>query len=178
LFPALLDTVCQAITEATIPPPPSGPGGSLRGAVFHDANRNGLWDVGEAALPGIPVTVYSPSWESTGHTGDDGTYGVVALGASWWGVRITAPEGWKATTPDDRRGYLITEQGTVYFGINFGLATVDAEAAEGLERAVEEAPFILPVTGREAQARLLLSVVAGAALVSAGLFLRRTRHPT
>lgn len=166
----LLDTVCRTITEATIAPPPSGPSGSLRGAVFHDANQNSLWDADEEALPGIGVTVYSPSWESTSYTGDDGTYGVVALAASWWGVRIAVPEGWKATTPVDRWGYLITDQGTVYFGVNFGVTTAEAEEAAG-----EEVPFILPVTGRAASAGLLWLIAVGMALAGTGLFLSRIR---
>lgn len=172
----LLDTVCRTIAESAVEPPPSGPGGSLRGAVFNDVNQNGVWDADEEALPGIGVTVYSPSWESVGYTGDDGTYGVVALGASWWGVRVTVPEGWKPTTPSDRWGYLITDQGTVYFGINFGLTGAEVERETGEEAAVEETPFVLPVTGRAALAGLLWLVAGGMVLAGAGLFLRRTSH--
>ena len=166
----LLDTVCRTIKATVEPPPPPGPSG-LRGAVFHDANQNGLWDADEEALPGIGVTVYSPSWESTSYTGDDGTYGVMALSASWWGVRITVPQGWIATTPDERWGYLITDQGTVYFGINFGLTAAEAE-----EAAAEEMPFVLPVTGRAALAGRLWLTAVSIALTGAGLFLRRTSH--
>ncbi len=188
LSPLLRDTVCQAIVEAKIEPPPLGPDGSLRGAVFDDANRNGRWDADEAALPGIPVTVYSPSWESSGYTGDDGTYGVVALAASWWGVRIVVPDGWQATTPTDRWGYLITDQGTVYFGVNFGLArgeaaeAVDEEAAgeePGEEEgAAEEAPFILPITGGAIPTWPAWLIALGMALASAGVLLRRRSRST
>jgi len=127
------------------------------------------------------VTVYSPSWESSGYTGDDGTYGVVALAASWWGVRIAVPDGWQATTPTDRWGYLITDQGTVYFGVNFGLArgeaVVDEEAAGeepgDEEGAAEEAPFILPITGGAIPTWPAWLIALGMALVSAGVLLRR-----
>jgi hypothetical protein len=173
LSSVLRDTVCRTIAEADIEPPPSAPGGSLRGAVFHDANANHLWDAGEEGLPGIGVTVYSPTWESTGYTGDDGTYGVVALSASWWGVRIDVPDGWTATTPADRWGYLITEQGTIYFGIDFGLTRGEAVEAPAEEKAAEEAPFILPATGRASPAGSLWLIPIGLALAGAGLLLRR-----
>ena len=137
---------------------------------IHDANRNGTWDVGEEGLPGIDFTVYSPGWETAGYTGDDGTYGVVALSESWWGVCVTVPTGWEATTPTDRWGYYISKMGTVYTGINFGLAAAEEEQAMG-----EETPFVLPVTGHTALAGPLLLIVAGMALASAGL-LRRTSH--
>jgi hypothetical protein len=171
----LKDTVCQTIEEAEIEPPPAAPGGSLRGTVFHDANRNGLWDAEEGTLPGIPVTVYSPTWEATAYSGDDGTYGVVALAPSWWGVRIAVPDGWQATTPADRWGYLITELGTVYFGLNFGLTTAEAEEVAREEAVDEEptgkeaAPFILPITGHAAPAGYLWLIAVGLALAAAGL---------
>ena len=110
------------------------------------------------------------------------TYGVVALSASWWGVRIAVPDGWTATTPADRWGYLITDQGTIYFGINFGLTTgageapAEAAVAKEKEEEEEEAPFILPETGRQAPARLLWLLAAGVALAGAGLFLRCAPH--
>lgn len=186
LSSVVLDTVCRTIAEATLAPPPAaGPSGSLRGAVFHDANRNSIWDAGEQALPGIEVTVYSPGWESAGDTGDDGTFGVVALSSSWWGVRVAVPGGWEATTPADRWGYYITEQGTVYFGINFGLAKAEGEmprdeetrAAETPEEETrdeekpdEEAPFVLPVTGGAAGAGM---AAVGVALAGTGLFVRQ-----
>ena len=174
----LRDTVCRTIAEAEVEPPPLGPSGSLRGAVFYDANGNRLWDEGEEGLPGVGVTVYSPTWESSGYSGDDGTYGVVALSASWWGVRIAVPDGWTATTPADRWGYLITDQGTIYFGINFGLTTAGAGEAPAEAAAVEEekAPFILPETGRSAPAWLPWLIAAGVALAGAGLFLRYAPH--
>ena len=182
LSSVLRDTVCRAIAEAEIEPPPVGPSGSLRGAVFHDADANSLWDADEEALPGVDVTVYSPTWESTGPTGDDGTYGVVALAASWWGVRVAVPDGWTATTPADRWGYLITDQGTVYFGINFGLTTAQVGEARGeeitaegaaAEEEKEEIPFILPVTGRAAPAVTPWWIALGVALGGAALFLMR-----
>lgn len=162
LTTVLKETVCQVITDHV----PTQAGGSLRGGVFHDANRNGTWDVGEEGLPGVDFTVYSPGWETTGYTGDDGTYGVVALSESWWGVRVTVPAGWEATTPTDRWGYYISKMGTVYTGINFGLATPEDE---------EAAPFVLPETGYTAWAGPLLLIAVGLALAGAGL-LKRTPH--
>jgi hypothetical protein len=89
-------------------------------------------------------------------------------------VRIAVPDGWQATTPTDRWGYLITELGTVYFGLNFGLATGEAEeiAPEevvGEEAAEEEVPFILPITGHVAPAGYLWPIAVGVALAAAGL---------
>jgi hypothetical protein len=184
LSSVLRDTVCQTIAEAEIEPPPAAPSGSLRGAVFHDVNGNSLWEADEEALPGVDVTVYSPTWESTGPTGDDGTYGVVALSASWWGVRVAVPDGWTATTPADRWGYLITDQGTVYFGINFGLTTGEAVEPRAEEITAEEAaaeeeegvPFVLPVTGRAAPAVTPWLLALGVALAGAALFLSRASH--
>jgi hypothetical protein len=186
LSSVLRNTVCRTIKEAKTGPPPSGAGGSLRGAAFHDVNQNGLWDAGEEGLPGVDVTVYSPSWEGTAYTGNDGTYGVVALGASWWGVRITVPQGWRATTPTDRWGYLITEQGTVYWGLHFGLTpakieeaadqetdeVTTGEEAAGEDETIEETPFFLPVTGHMVLLKELWVIAVGIELAAAAILLR------
>ena len=87
--------------------------------VFHDANGNGRWDEGEAALPGWTVDVNGPNGARL-VTGPQGTAWVGNLANGYaYTVELTVPSegGWYSTTPNP-----LTWMGDcteVQFGVNF-----------------------------------------------------------
>ena len=94
--------------------PAYGPGeGTIRGAVFVDANRNGKMDANEKGLGGVYFTVsngdYSHTYYSENRTVDafgntyaTGTYGPAPLPNGGWRVKFYLPQGYVATTPAER----------------------------------------------------------------------------
>ena len=66
--------------------------GSIRGSAFADADDNGLWDAGEAALSGVQVDLLSASGEmiATTATDADGAYAFEGLAPGAYSVRFTA----------------------------------------------------------------------------------------
>lgn len=98
--------------------------GSIRGKVFYDSNRNGKLDSGEAALPGLTVTVYSSGdWSYAYTTGSDGTYGPAGLSPDYYDVSLSVPYGYMPTTATRYDGLAVGINQTVYTGINFGLTS-------------------------------------------------------
>ena len=84
--------------------------GSIRGAVFLDANRNGKPDSGERGVGwvyfevsrgGFSKTFFS-EWRTTDQFGNEfatGTFGPAPLEIGEWDVTFYVPEGYVATTP-------------------------------------------------------------------------------
>lgn len=118
---AQLTASCGADFSGVIP---GAPGGSIRGLVFLDNNKNGLREVGEPAVQNVYVTVYSSGdWYYKFYTGDDGTYAPVALETSYYAVELTVPAGYVATTPTRIEGiYISSNSRSLSLNNNFGIA--------------------------------------------------------
>lgn len=139
----------------------AAPGGTIRGTVFLDSDRDGAFDDGEPGLEDVPVHVESNGgWTVDLVTGDDGTYGPAGLKPAHYRVWIDVPLGYAATTPTERAS--IALNGGAVTGQDFGLSS---------------APTVLPESGasrsREVPIGLLLSAT-GCLLLMLGL--RRTRR--
>jgi len=103
-------------------------GGSIRGLVYRDLNRNGVQDPGESGMPGVSVALYSSgNWHETFFSGDDGTYAPVALSTGYYAVQLSIPSGYAATGPTRYQGIWIDDTaGTVVLGIDFPVAPAAA----------------------------------------------------
>ena len=82
------------------------PVGPVTGAVFDDANANGLRDVGEAGIPGWTVyldnnddELFTPELERSAVTGADGSFQFSGLRAGAYLLRQLPQAGWLRTTP-------------------------------------------------------------------------------
>ncbi|MFG5777086.1 DUF5979 domain-containing protein [Comamonas sp. J-3] len=79
-------------------------GASLEGRVFHDANGNGQWDVGEAGISGVEVNISCEAGSSacvagstlTGSTDATGAYHFSNLPSGNWTLAIAPRPGWQA----------------------------------------------------------------------------------
>lgn len=107
----------------------AGPaGGRIAGIVWHDTNRNGVRDTGEAGLPGVPVLLGTPSPFEDGQTdgGDgrevlrfavtdaDGAYAFAGLPAGFYTLRAEPMPPAEPTTPAELHVLLATlPDGTV-----------------------------------------------------------------
>lgn len=121
-------TQCQSSYSAVITVQPCGGiNDTLCGAVFNDANSNGIWDSGEAGLPN--VTVYVDS--AVVHTDSFGHYRAVVHSGSHY-VRIVLANGCAVTLPMSQNNgiggglggfYQIPAftYGGVHCGYNFGV---------------------------------------------------------
>jgi hypothetical protein len=96
--------------------------GAIRGYVFRDANKNGVFDAGEEGIAEVLVTVSrdDQSQTLTTQAGDagPGSFVASALEAGDWMVTVAVPDGYLATTPAEF-SVTVLEDGPV--GVNFGL---------------------------------------------------------
>jgi uncharacterized delta-60 repeat protein len=89
-------------------------GASIAGAVFNDANGNGVRDAGEAGLGGRTVWIdldndkIVDSNETTTTTDASGNYKLSNLAAGTYKVRQLLPGGWAQTTPANGYGINVT----------------------------------------------------------------------
>ena len=70
---------------------------SLRGAVWQDADDNGLWDAGEAPFESIEVRLLDPSGAVKARetiTGEDGAFSFEEVPPGAYRLEFAAPEGW------------------------------------------------------------------------------------
>ncbi|HEX6385559.1 MAG TPA: hypothetical protein VF177_12890 [Anaerolineae bacterium] len=144
--------------------------GTIRGAVYQDINGDGrcvnTGVSGENPVSGVNIEFVSSDEETviTLHTGDDGTYGLVAAGQSIW--RVTAkpdPTKWVVTSENPRFVPVLPDSGLDQFGVNFCVRS-PARAVISPARAV----IVLPKSG--AAAGLLNTLTAVAASLGTGFF--------
>jgi hypothetical protein len=104
---------------------PVSPSGTIRGYVFRDSNRNGVFDEGEEGLPGVYVTIKYGDYEHTYYTGngdpegDNGSYGPRPLPGGYWTVTLHVPDGYRSTSPSELTVYV--PDGGAATGANFGI---------------------------------------------------------
>jgi SdrD B-like domain len=117
----LKDGACTDVTGGTIHL--VSPRGTIRGLLFVDENRNGIYDEGEAGYQGAKVHFFVEGREVVApalFSGDDGTYGLVAAEWGDWMVSIDVPEGYVPTSPTAQEFHW--EGIDAFVGVNFGIA--------------------------------------------------------
>ena len=152
--------------------------GSIRGAVFLDANRNGVMDPGEQGLGWVYFTISSGDYSHTyfsewrdvdeaGHQYATGTFGPAPLPAGEWVVTFHVPDGYIATTPATQRVY-VPGDGDQIGRVYMGLYPVGG---------VGGAPSVLPRAGLNlAVVHRAVALLAVGSLISVGLGLRSRRR--
>lgn len=68
--------------------------GSFEGIAFHDSNANGVMDEGEAALPGVEVTLTGSGEPAQAVSAADGSFALTALRPGEYTLSLTMPEGY------------------------------------------------------------------------------------
>jgi len=156
--------------------------GTIRGYVFRDTNKNGVFDQGEEGIPGVYVTVSYDKYAQTYYTGNGdpnpqaghglpapspgpGSYGPTPLQPGYWKVTVHVPDGYRATTQTEL--YANVPDSGAATGINFGLSgsgPIAYSAGTGIGMG-GGAGSGLPQTGGVAQSSPLASLALVAALV-------------
>ncbi len=168
--PALQATATPT-PRPTVTPDPNAPKleGSIRGAVFLDANRNGVMDEGEEGIGGVYFTIsqseYSHTFYSEKRVEDEagnkyatGYFGPSALPGGLWKITLHVPEGYVATVPVEQ---VVDVPAIGYVTANLGLYPTSGAAGTG--RA------LLPSTGLMRNGLLLpILVLIGAGLLVVG----------
>lgn len=126
VFSALILNSLGAVAQAK---PLSKDPGSIRGYVFLDSNRNGVFDPGEKGLPLVDITISANGYQQTYCTGGGdpsgdvpgpGSYAPIPLPSGYWTVKVHVPQGYRATTPTEQ-GAIVPDEGGAVTGVNFGL---------------------------------------------------------
>ena len=128
--------------------------GSIRGAVYEDVDGDGkcigTGVEGEGPVVGINVEFVSSDEATvvTLQTGDDGTYGLVAAGFSYWGVTVKPDENWVVTS-EETIYVPVFEDSPLQTDVNFCIQNV------------KNVKTILPVSGGAASTMGWITVVIG-----------------
>ena len=111
--------------------------GTIRGYVFLDSNKNGVFDPEETGLEGVFVTIAYGDYQHTYYTGNGdatpepgpglpdpspgpGSYGPTPLQSGYWKVTVHVPDGYHSTTPSELTALVPFDDGAVT-EVNFGL---------------------------------------------------------
>jgi hypothetical protein len=129
--------------------------GTIRGYVFRDTNKNGVFDAGEEGIPDVYVTISYGDYQHTYYTGvgdpsgsepGPGSYGPTPLQSGYWTVNLHVPDGYVATTSSELNVFVPT--GGAATGANFGIygsGPINYSAGTGV--AMGGGAGILPQTG-------------------------------
>lgn len=124
----LVFLVLSALVLSTLGAAAQGPSGTIRGYVFRDANRNGVFDADEEGIPGVYVTIQYGDYQHTYYTGEGdpngdvpgpGSYGPTPLQSGIWKVTVHVPDGYQATTATEQFPF-VPEAGAAT-GVDFGI---------------------------------------------------------
>lgn len=157
---------------------------SIRGAVYVDVNADGqcvnTGVEGEVAVVGVPVEFVSSdeAHTITLTTGDDGTYGLVAVGHGVWQVTAKPDASQYVVTTENPLFVLVDDDNPIQTDVNFCVAGGSGVAGNGV--IILPPPVVLPESGAPAAANNTNLIVGLAALlgfillvVGAGLELKR-----
>ena len=141
---------------------PVSPSGTIRGYVFLDSNRNGVFEEGEEeGLPNVYITISAGDYQHTYYTGDGdaggsvpgpGSFGPTPLPGGSWTVTLHVPDGYRSTSPSELVVYV--PEGGVYKYANFGIygsGEIYYSAGSGIGMG-GGAGSALPQTGGQKQA--------------------------
>ncbi len=181
----LLITLLLSISATLVYAQTNDPRGSVRGVVYEDVNGDGVCVNtgvnGEDPVANIDLEFVS-SDEATVvslHTGDDGSYGLVAAGLSIWRVTVNPdPNEWTVTSENPLYATVAEDTGLIQTDINFCIHK------GGTGNAViilpEDAIVVLPESGGTSTNQMpvwLISIVTvGAGLVMVGLGLEARKR--
>jgi hypothetical protein len=139
--------------------------GTIRGYVFLDSNRDGVFDPDEPGIPGVFVTIAFGDYQHTYYTGDDdptpeagpglpdpspgpGSYGPTPLPSGYWKVTLHVPDGYKSTTPSEL--FVNVPEGRAATGVNFGIfgsGPITYSSGTGVGMGGAAGAGMLPETG-------------------------------
>lgn len=138
--------------------------GTIRGYVFLDKNKNGIFDEGEDGLPGVKVTISYAEYAHTYFTGNGdpnppagnapgpGSYGPTPLNSGSWTVTLLVPDGYRSTTPSELTVFV--PEGDAATGVDFGIygsGAISYASGTGVAMGGAAGAF-LPTTGGLAKA--------------------------
>jgi hypothetical protein len=136
------------------------PAGTIRGYVYRDNNRNGVFDKDEEGIPGVYVTISHGEYQHSYYTGEGdpegdepgpGSYGPTPLPGGRWTVTLHVPDGYRATSATEL-GVDVPHEGAVT-GADFGIyGSGEIRYSAGIGVGMGGAAGALPYTGGTKQA--------------------------
>ncbi|MCA9940754.1 MAG: hypothetical protein KC418_19085 [Anaerolineales bacterium] len=161
-------------TPTTIPPTgntgtdTAPANGSIRGTVYEDVNFDGKCGVGDAVIAGIPIRFTSSGGDAIYlQSGENGTYGLVAVGFGTWEVSAEPPAGWVVSSTDPIAVTLVNEDGRkVALGVDFCLANAGSGGGATL----------LPEAGAPIAPALIALLLGGLLLAGVGAAMGKRRE--
>ena len=147
---------------------------SIRGAVFLDVNLDGkcvnTGVEGEVVVVGIPVEFVSGDGAHviTLTTGDDGTYGLVAVGHGTWTVTAKPDASKYVVTSTNPLKATISDDNHIETGVNFCIA--GGSGANGVVVGGAPGIIVLPVVLPESGAPAQTVNVTGLLVVATAVF--------
>ncbi len=146
--------------------------GAIRGGVYVDVNGDGkcvgTGVAGEVGIANVPLTFTNSDGKIVmDHTtGSDGTFGLVAVGQSYWTVAVKPATGWKVTSAPTLFA-LIDTNNKLAENVNFCLQSTTQTGG---------ATTLLPQAGGAVSAGLTAVVaILALLLITAGLLLQSRR---
>lgn len=150
--------------------------GKLAGAVYTDANGDGVCVgtgvAGENPVPGVEIVFVSSDKATvvTLTTGSDGTYGLAAAGQSIWEV----------TARPDATKWIVTSRNPLYVPVLPDTGLVQTDVNFCISQGGPNAVIVLPQSGAAANNNLpmgvLVTAVLGGLIVLAGVALEWRRR--
>lgn len=140
--------------------------GSIRGTVYQDSNGDGKCvNTKEPALAGIPLKFTSTDGKTVVYleSGDDGTYGLVAVGLGTWWVAAEPGTGYQVTSKNPLEVFISFEK-PLLLGVDFCVAKGGTLVS------------VLPESGFPIAPIFLGSLAVGASLILTGVGLEYRRR--
>lgn len=155
----------------------SDPGGSIRGTVYEDLNADGICvNTGEPTVQGIAIkfTAADGTRVINLESGDDGTYGLTAVGLGSWTVSAEPGTEWTVTSNKSIGVFLSVDQRLI-LGADFCVVRTGSTAP-----ATPTPPpsAVLPESGAGIAPPLLAALVAGMGLIVTGVGMEWRRRRT
>ncbi|MCB0034245.1 MAG: hypothetical protein KDE51_09510 [Anaerolineales bacterium] len=156
-------------TPTNEPPPTSSNGsnnGSIRGTVYQDQDQDGRCAAGDPIIADIPLQFVSNDGETVLflQSGENGTYGLVAVGYGTWQVSAIPPAPWHVTSQTPLSVF-VDQDNLLALNIDFCLSDVEATTSSVV---------FLPSSGASANPLpFLVSMLLGMVFLSVGILIRR-----
>ncbi len=167
IFLCLLALLVLALVAPIAVANAQGSNGSIRGTVYNDLNEDGFCvGTGEPGQPGVPVEFVNQAGGFTIPlmTGQDGSFGVVAIALGTWQVTVKPPSGWRVTSLQTIN-VTLTDTQPVAGGVDFCIAEgtgTDGGTSGGTGGTT------LPESGAAVSPSLLIAGVIGAMMLVVG----------
>lgn len=141
---------------------------TIRGSVREDKDGDGKCSDG-ATITGVPIEFISNNgqWSHVLYTGDDGTYGLAAVGDGTWTVTAKPAADWVVTSAKSLKPVVSNEQ-PVVLNVSFCVRKASAVASSGTT--------ILPQSGAGMSTSVALGLTTGAMFLLTGLVMEGRRR--